>query len=131
MSLSSRKTPKFGEISNARISAGAAFKRLKSKVKFSVSAAFEGRGPSRSSPRRYYQIFDLLATLIPKMFIKSHRSDENPILIGSRYPFLGAGADPLQKAGTWCWLPATAATSGEHLLSCPIDEINGDTRLRT
>ncbi|EYB84069.1 hypothetical protein Y032_0323g2483 [Ancylostoma ceylanicum] len=74
-------------------------------------------------------------TSSPRLFqqctVKVTEVTKTLFLIGSNYPFLGAGADSLQKAETWCWLPATAAASGEHVLSCPIDEINGDTRLCT
>ncbi|EYC44138.1 hypothetical protein Y032_0471g2054 [Ancylostoma ceylanicum] len=76
--------------------------------------------------RRHQQILDLIATLIPKMYRKSHRSAENPAFDRVKIPV------PWSRNGAHsklCCLPATAATSGEHVLTCPIDEINGETRL--
>ncbi|EYC27825.1 hypothetical protein Y032_0008g204 [Ancylostoma ceylanicum] len=78
-------------------------------------------GPHRFSRRRYKQILDLLTTLIPRMCSKNHRSDENPVLIGSKYQLLEAG----RTRSKLCWLPATAATLGEDDLSYPVEEVNG------
>ncbi|EYB89400.1 hypothetical protein Y032_0232g3032 [Ancylostoma ceylanicum] len=98
MSSSSLKTLKFSEISNTKISVGAAFK---------------GRVPPRFSYRRYQQILDLLATLIPTMYSKSHRSDENPAFDRVKVPASWsrsgsapscAGCPPQQQRGmnmTW------------------------------
>ncbi|EYC20657.1 hypothetical protein Y032_0021g347 [Ancylostoma ceylanicum] len=66
--------------------------------------------------------------LIPTIYSKSHRSDANSVFGMEKSSRL------LEKGrirSKLCWLPATAAASGEHVLSCPIDEINGDTRLCT
>ncbi|EYC40438.1 hypothetical protein Y032_0612g663 [Ancylostoma ceylanicum] len=69
---------------------------------------------------------------VPKEWIvgeKSRiRSDENPAFGRAKVPA------PWSRGGVrfkLCWLPATAATSDEHVLTCPIDKINGDTRLCT
>ncbi|EYC28915.1 hypothetical protein Y032_0007g3497 [Ancylostoma ceylanicum] len=54
----------------------------------------KGRGPPRFSCRRYQQILDLLATMIPTA--KVTEVTKTLFLIGSKYPLLGAGADPLR-----------------------------------
>ncbi|EYC31868.1 hypothetical protein Y032_0003g1279 [Ancylostoma ceylanicum] len=89
-------------------------------VQENACESFKDRGPTPFSCRRYQQIIDLLATLTPIIYSGSPRSEDNPLLIGSKSPCLEQ-----------CWLPATAATSGKHVLACPIDKINGGTRLCT
>ncbi|EYB82377.1 hypothetical protein Y032_0361g3477 [Ancylostoma ceylanicum] len=53
---------------------------------------FKGRGPPRFSRLRHQQILDLLATLIPTMYSKSHGSDENLVFDRIKVPrFLEQG----------------------------------------
>ncbi|EYB89106.1 hypothetical protein Y032_0236g3227 [Ancylostoma ceylanicum] len=67
---------------------------------------------TRFSHRRYQRILDLLTTLIPIIYRKSHRSDENPISRKVTH-FLERG----RSRSKLCWLPSKAAKSGEHSLS--------------
>ncbi|EYC25908.1 hypothetical protein Y032_0011g1451 [Ancylostoma ceylanicum] len=71
------------------------------------------------------KILDLLATLIPIIYSKTHRSDENPASDRVKIPAFWSRGWIRFKL---CWLPAAAAKLVEHVLTCPINEINGDTR---
>ncbi|EYB87153.1 hypothetical protein Y032_0267g743 [Ancylostoma ceylanicum] len=48
----------------------------------------------------------LISSPFQQCAVKVTEVTKTLFLIGSRYPLFGAGADPLQESGTWCWLAA-------------------------